>query len=248
MRAWKGLEKHIDVSVVHPLMLEHGWELREDFPGATGDPLPLELGWQPPAQESAVLLGLDLVDQHDRVLGVLRVGHRAALHGLGVVVGDVGRVVAGVQRTCAHGHAIAVLIVGDLVHIDLERVQRDQHRGIAGVEFLRPVGLTHLPAGDVAAILPHAEAVGEPGGHLGHGGGLRRLEARRAGQHRRTQGRAHPWRPPHGFPLSGAAMGRSSRPSTWAGPTTRSSSGVPSRAASHSTNPRPNATPAAPAP
>ncbi|HAS30287.1 MAG TPA: glutathione-dependent reductase, partial [Alcanivorax sp.] len=25
MRAWKGLEKHIDVSVVHPLMLEHGW-------------------------------------------------------------------------------------------------------------------------------------------------------------------------------------------------------------------------------
>ena len=39
MRAWKGLEKHIDVSVVHPLMLEHGWELREDFPGATGDPL-----------------------------------------------------------------------------------------------------------------------------------------------------------------------------------------------------------------
>ncbi|MEQ8260196.1 MAG: glutathione S-transferase family protein [Alcanivorax sp.] len=39
MRAWKGLEKHIDVSVVHPLMLEHGWELRDDFPAATGDPL-----------------------------------------------------------------------------------------------------------------------------------------------------------------------------------------------------------------
>ena len=39
MRAWKGLEKHIDVSVVHPLMLENGWELRTDFEGATGDRL-----------------------------------------------------------------------------------------------------------------------------------------------------------------------------------------------------------------
>ncbi len=39
MRAWKGLEHHIGVSVVHPLMLENGWELRDDFPGATGDPL-----------------------------------------------------------------------------------------------------------------------------------------------------------------------------------------------------------------
>lgn len=39
MRAWKGLEQHIDVSVVHPLMLENGWELRTDFAGATGDPL-----------------------------------------------------------------------------------------------------------------------------------------------------------------------------------------------------------------
>ena len=39
MRAWKGLEEHIGVSVVHPLMLEHGWELREDFDGATGDAL-----------------------------------------------------------------------------------------------------------------------------------------------------------------------------------------------------------------
>ena len=39
MRAWKGLEEHIGVSVVHPLMLEHGWELRSDFDGATGDRL-----------------------------------------------------------------------------------------------------------------------------------------------------------------------------------------------------------------
>ncbi|ADJ28523.1 glutathione S-transferase family protein [Nitrosococcus watsonii] len=39
MRAWKGLEKHIGLSVVHPLMLENGWELREDFDGATGDTL-----------------------------------------------------------------------------------------------------------------------------------------------------------------------------------------------------------------
>ncbi|MBL7251178.1 glutathione S-transferase family protein [Alloalcanivorax sp. C16-2] len=39
MRAWKGLEAHIGVSVVHPLMLENGWELRDDFNGATGDPL-----------------------------------------------------------------------------------------------------------------------------------------------------------------------------------------------------------------
>lgn len=39
MRAWKGLEAHIGVSVVHPLMLENGWELRTDFEGATGDTL-----------------------------------------------------------------------------------------------------------------------------------------------------------------------------------------------------------------
>ncbi|MCE7902363.1 MAG: glutathione S-transferase family protein [Gammaproteobacteria bacterium PRO9] len=39
MRAWKGLEDHIGISVVHPLMLEQGWELSTDFPGATGDPL-----------------------------------------------------------------------------------------------------------------------------------------------------------------------------------------------------------------
>ncbi|SFE48700.1 glutathione S-transferase family protein [Roseivivax sediminis] len=36
-RALKGLEDHIDVSVVHPDMLSEGWELRDDFPGATGD-------------------------------------------------------------------------------------------------------------------------------------------------------------------------------------------------------------------
>lgn len=39
MRAWKGLENHIGVSVVHPLMLENGWELRTNFDGTTGDPL-----------------------------------------------------------------------------------------------------------------------------------------------------------------------------------------------------------------
>ena len=38
-RKLKGLEDMIDVSVVHPLMLENGWELRDDYPGATGDPL-----------------------------------------------------------------------------------------------------------------------------------------------------------------------------------------------------------------
>jgi glutathionyl-hydroquinone reductase len=38
-RALKGLEDHIDVSVVHPDMLENGWEFRTDFPGATGDKL-----------------------------------------------------------------------------------------------------------------------------------------------------------------------------------------------------------------
>ena len=36
-RALKGLEPHIDVSVVHPDMLSEGWEFRTDFPGATGD-------------------------------------------------------------------------------------------------------------------------------------------------------------------------------------------------------------------
>lgn len=38
-RVLKGLEDHIDVSVVHPDMLEQGWEFRTDFPGATGDRL-----------------------------------------------------------------------------------------------------------------------------------------------------------------------------------------------------------------
>ena len=38
-RALKGLEDHIDVSVVHPDMLSNGWELKADFPGATGDRL-----------------------------------------------------------------------------------------------------------------------------------------------------------------------------------------------------------------
>lgn len=39
MRAWKGLQDYIGVSVVHPHMLENGWELRDDFDGATGDEL-----------------------------------------------------------------------------------------------------------------------------------------------------------------------------------------------------------------
>ncbi|WP_370342227.1 glutathione S-transferase family protein [Pararhodobacter marinus] len=38
-RSLKGLEDHIDLSVVHPDMLSNGWELRDDFPGATGDRL-----------------------------------------------------------------------------------------------------------------------------------------------------------------------------------------------------------------
>jgi putative glutathione S-transferase len=38
-RALKGLEDHIDVSVVHPDMLSEGWEFRTDFAGATGDRL-----------------------------------------------------------------------------------------------------------------------------------------------------------------------------------------------------------------
>lgn len=39
LRRLKGLEDVIGVSVVHPYMLEHGWSLADDFPGATGDPL-----------------------------------------------------------------------------------------------------------------------------------------------------------------------------------------------------------------
>ncbi len=38
-RALKGLEDHIDVSVVHPDMLGDGWTFDTDFPGATGDRL-----------------------------------------------------------------------------------------------------------------------------------------------------------------------------------------------------------------
>ncbi len=38
-RALKGLQDHIDVSVVHPDMLSEGWEFRTDFSGATGDRL-----------------------------------------------------------------------------------------------------------------------------------------------------------------------------------------------------------------
>jgi len=38
-RALKGLGPHIGVSVVHPDMLSEGWELRGDYPGATGDTL-----------------------------------------------------------------------------------------------------------------------------------------------------------------------------------------------------------------
>lgn len=36
-RAIKGLEDHIDISVVHPDMLSDGWTFATDFPGATGD-------------------------------------------------------------------------------------------------------------------------------------------------------------------------------------------------------------------
>ncbi|WP_432698239.1 glutathione S-transferase family protein [Marinobacterium sp. YM272] len=39
MRALKGLEPMIDISVVHPLMLENGWTFDSDFPAATGDQL-----------------------------------------------------------------------------------------------------------------------------------------------------------------------------------------------------------------
>ena len=38
-RALKGLEDHIDISVVHPDMLGDGWSFDTDFPGATGDKL-----------------------------------------------------------------------------------------------------------------------------------------------------------------------------------------------------------------
>ncbi|MEL6520289.1 MAG: glutathione S-transferase family protein [Pseudomonadota bacterium] len=38
-RKLKGLEPHIDISVVHPDMLADGWSLAADYPGATGDQL-----------------------------------------------------------------------------------------------------------------------------------------------------------------------------------------------------------------
>ena len=38
-RALKGLEPHVGVSVVHPLMLDKGWTLADEYPGATGDPV-----------------------------------------------------------------------------------------------------------------------------------------------------------------------------------------------------------------
>ncbi|MBM7068627.1 glutathione S-transferase family protein [Actibacterium sp. 188UL27-1] len=39
LRALKGLEAHISVSVVDPDMMDKGWEMSGDYPGATGDPL-----------------------------------------------------------------------------------------------------------------------------------------------------------------------------------------------------------------
>jgi putative glutathione S-transferase len=39
MRKLKGLEQIIPVSVVNPLMFEHGWTFGTDFPAVTGDPL-----------------------------------------------------------------------------------------------------------------------------------------------------------------------------------------------------------------
>lgn len=38
-RALKGLERHISVDVVHPLMKGDGWTFASDYPGATGDRL-----------------------------------------------------------------------------------------------------------------------------------------------------------------------------------------------------------------
>ncbi|WP_315708521.1 glutathione S-transferase family protein [Brenneria uluponensis] len=39
LRKLKALEEHIEVSVVHPLMLDQGWTFNTDFPDATGDKL-----------------------------------------------------------------------------------------------------------------------------------------------------------------------------------------------------------------
>ena len=36
-RKLKNLEPHIGVSIVHPIMLENGWEFRTDFSQCTGD-------------------------------------------------------------------------------------------------------------------------------------------------------------------------------------------------------------------
>ena len=38
-RTLKDLQDHISVSVVHPLMLDHGWTFETDYQGATGDTL-----------------------------------------------------------------------------------------------------------------------------------------------------------------------------------------------------------------
>jgi len=38
-RNLKGLADHISVDVVHPEMLDDGWTLADDYPGATGDSL-----------------------------------------------------------------------------------------------------------------------------------------------------------------------------------------------------------------
>ena len=39
LRSLKGLEDHVSVDVVHPVMGEDGWTFGSDFPGATGDSL-----------------------------------------------------------------------------------------------------------------------------------------------------------------------------------------------------------------
>lgn len=38
-RTLKGLEEHIGLSVVHPHVVDDGWEFRTDYDGATGDPI-----------------------------------------------------------------------------------------------------------------------------------------------------------------------------------------------------------------
>ena len=39
IRLLKGLSEHVGVSVVHPIMAENGWELTNDYPSTTGDPI-----------------------------------------------------------------------------------------------------------------------------------------------------------------------------------------------------------------